>query len=247
MSESSVAVVLVTYYIRQASEAISLVDDLARKLDIKYSEIILIDNSGLISTRGLSNSNISVLAGTNQYWEFSGWLEGLAAAKGTAAQTLLLMNDSYQRNWELSKLSVMYLKAMYRSAQRGRVSAWLDNFSHFRRPRFSRRPNSRILFTPRESIDALYLSLSEAINLLRQKIDTEQPLFTNEEQARLTDWAATQPGRWAQETLTARNHRIFLEHHMLDRLPTGSVRWFPRTLPGSWAYALARRLFAERR
>lgn len=246
-AEGSIAIVLVTYYLQDADTAFALIEDFCRRSKQHCSCAVVVDNSGAMTHDIDSSGRRRVVAGDNSAWEFSGWLSGIENVRETDAQVVVLLNDSYRRNWSLSPLSLAYLNRMYRAAINGRVAGWVDNFSHLSPPRFSRRPNSRIVFVPSVALQALAFSLHQAIELLRELTKKGQPLFSEAEQTCLDRWAASQPGRWAPGTRPHRLQRIFLEHHMFDGLTPGLLKCFPGTWLESLIYAVGRRVLRERR
>ncbi len=241
------AVILVAYHLSDAGAAFALIHDFCQKLQKSCSHAVVVDNGGAMTTWVDNDGNRRVISGDNIAWEFSGWLCGMEAICGAEAPVVALINDSYGRNWSLSSLSLAYMRRMYRAACNGRVAAWLDNFSHLHQPRFSRRPNSRIVFVSAAALIPLSLSLHQAIRALRELTVAGNPLFTPAEQACLDRWTVSQPGRWAPQTLRNRAERIFLEHHMFDALEPGLLQCFPRTWLGSLVYGVGRRLLRERR
>lgn len=241
------AVILVAYHLSDADKAFALIEDFCQRMRMPYSSAIVVDNGGSMELRADIDGKHRVIRGDNSAWEFTGWLSGIDAMRGTTVPVVVLLNDSYGRNWSLSTLSLAYLRRMYRAALNGRVAGWLDNFSHFSSPRFSRRPNSRIVFVPAMTLQSLSLSLQQAIATLRVLKDEGRPLFTADEKACLDRWEASQPGRWAPQTLPHRTQRIFLEHHMFDGLPSGLLQCFPSTWLGSLVYGVLRRVLRERR
>lgn len=241
------AVILVAYHLNDADEAFALINDFCQKIHLKCSAAIVVDNGGRMKLHVDEGGGYRVIRGDNSAWEFTGWLAGISAMSGMNVPVVALLNDSYGRNWSVSPLSRAYLRRMYRAALNGRVAGWLDNFSHLRPPRFSRRPNSRLVFASGISLQSLALSLNQAISMLSVLREEGQPLFSVDEQACLDRWAASQPGRWAPETLPYRMQRIFLEHHMFDGLAPRLMQFFPSTWLESLTYGVMRRLLGERR
>lgn len=241
------AVILVAYHLSEADKAFALIDDFCLLMRLPYSMAIVVDNGGSMKLLADNDGRRRVIRGDNSAWEFTGWLKGMDAMRGTNVPVVALLNDSYGRNWSLSPLSLAYLRRMYRAARNGRVAGWLDNFSHLNPPRFSRRPNSRIVFVPANALQSLAFSLHQAIATLCVHKEEGRPLFSADEMACLDRWAASQPGRWAPQTLPYRMQRIFLEHHMFDGLAPGLLQLFPGTWLGSLVYGVIRRVLGERR
>jgi hypothetical protein len=245
--KASMIVVFVSYYVTDAKAAIMLVDDFCDKIGKTYSEAIIVDNSGCIESFDPVERRHRVVGGDNSAWEFSGWLRGIEELRSTSASVIVFLNDSYGRNWSVSLLSRFYLRRMCRAASDDRVAAWMDNFSYFRQPRFSRRPNSRVVFVSASSLISFSESLRGAICSLRERLIKGVPLFTENEQKCLDRWTASQCGRWSTGTLVHRTQRIFIEHHMFQDLDVRSLQFFPRTWLGSIVYGAVRRLLKERR
>lgn len=245
----AVGVILVTFYLRDATSALRLISNFCRSTGLACSHAAVVDNSGLLDANSDDTyQRYRVVEGDNRAWEFSGWLRGLAEVKHwNAPPVTVLLNDSFERNWSVTPLSRYQIRRMHATAVSGRVAAWLDNFSHLRPPRFSRRPNSRLVFLPTLDSGEVTASLEAAIVDLETRLTEGVPLFTNAEQSRIDHWIRSQPGRWASEAIPSRVHRIFLEHQMLNALPPGSIVWFPRTWFGSIIYGATRRLVGERR
>jgi hypothetical protein len=244
-----VIIILVTYYTHDIYAAKRLIDDFCYATELACIKALIVDNSGTLVSKSCDvGSDYLVIAGDNQFWEFSGWSLGLRmVGMWTKPPCIVMLNDSYGRNWSVSPLSRFFISRMYMACLGGQVAGWLDNFSHFRPPRFSRRPNSRILFVPTAAVPAVQTSINKAILLLQQRTSTKCPLFSPEEQNCIERWIASHRDRWDSKTLLTRVQRIFLEHRMLDSLPPGLVSWFPKTWLGSINYAILRRLIGERR
>lgn len=241
------AVILVAYHLSDAGAAFTLIHDFCQKVQKSCAYAVVVDNGGSMTKWVNNDGQYRVVKGDNSSWEFSGWLRGMEAISGAVAPVIALINDSYGRNWSLSYLSLAYISRMYCAAGNGCVAGWLDNFSFIQQPRFSRRPNSRIIFVSATALSQLSLSLHQAIRTLRELTAAGEPLFTPAEQACLDRWTASQPGRWAAQTLLYRTQRIFIEHHMFDALAPGLLRCFPRTWLGSLVYGVGRRILRERR
>lgn len=238
--------VLVTFYTRTAVELAALVAEFELAARIRFATVLVVDNSGHLA--GIqTDERTRVLGGTNSFQEFSGWLEGIGALEEEAGGRLTLLNDSYGRNWEISRASRPIIAAMYRDAARGRIAGWLDNFSHFGPPRFSRRPNSRVVVMPRDLAGIFAASLDRAMKRSTELAQAGQPLFDEASERRLRDWIGTQTGRWDESTLAGRWRRIFVEHHVFDGVPREKLSLRPRSYVGSLIYAAARHLAGERR
>lgn len=240
-------VILVAYHLREADKAFRLIDDFCQRMQMVCARAVVVDNGGVMKVCADNDESRQVISGDNSAWEFSGWLRGIGAVSVTNVPVVALLNDSYERNWSISPISLVYLRRMYEAARNGRVAVWLDNFSYLRRPRFSRRPNSRIVFVPSEALQSLSLSLKEAIKTLRMLVEERKAIFSTDEQACLDRWATSQSDRWAPQTMPYKMQRIFLEHHMFDRLAPGLLQYFPRAWFESLIYGIGRRVFRERR
>lgn len=243
--------VLVTYYLGTREEAAGLVEHFAADVGQPPSLVVVVDNSGKIEPGEvlLRGRRFRFVRGSNVAWEFSGWLEGMRTLGGAQATdgVLTLLNDSFRRNWHVSPVSLLLLRRMYRCASRGRVAGWQDNFSWWGRPRFARRPNSRIVVLPLASAGVLGASIERAIEACRARVEEGAPLFSVDERARLEEFFARAGARWPAETLPARLQRIFIEHHLYDAVPGRTLRLFPGTLVGGIVYAALRHLLRERR
>lgn len=240
--------ILVSYYAHSIDEIRRLVDCFDKEVGYEHQWLLVVDNAGVLPV-GMDHGRrrIEVVRGSNSAWEFSGWLEGLTQFQNGMATTITLLNDSYLRNWNLTAASRGLVRSMYKAAERGFIAGWMDNFSWFQRPLFSRRPNSRLVVVPNTGRDLMAYALAQAINRCRFLVEQAQPLFDEDEMTRLHVWFASQPRRWAPETLPTRLQRIFLEHHIFDSVPDTQLLLFPRTLVNSFLYAVSRRLFRERR
>lgn len=240
--------IFISYYGRSLDDVRRIIDQFDVDAGHVHHRALVIDNSGVLPIGvALSNRQLVVMHGSNSAWEFSGWLEGLAVADAWPITTITLLNDSYLRNWELTAASRGLVRLMYQAADQGRIAGWLDNFSWLQRPRFSRRPNSRLVVVPAADCALMMSSLQHAINRCRSLIEHSCALFDSNDMARLNAWMESQQGRWAPETLPTRLQRLFLEHHMFDGVPAGRLALFPKGRVGSLLYAASRRLFRERR
>ncbi|MDH4742993.1 hypothetical protein OMP43_03060 [Sphingomonas sp. CBMAI 2297] len=238
---------LVTYYTRSRAELGALLGDFQANAGIRFKRVLVIDNGGHLDEEAGDGGEdwLRIVRGSNAFQEFSGWLEGLRLLSGGGRLTLL--NDSYGRNWTISTASRPIVRAMYADARRGKIAGWLDNFSHFAPPRFSRCPNSRIVVLPLALAGTLADSLEAAIGRARKLVEEGEPLFDPHSQARLARWIESQDGRWNLADMSGRLQRIFVEHHLFDDVPRRSLSLRPRSYAGSLAYALLRRLARERR
>lgn len=243
-----VGIVLVTYYLQDTAAASRLIDDFCVASKLVCECAVIVDNHGALVGQTPTDGRFTVVAGDNSFWEFSGWIQGLLAARQWRKPVVtVLLNDSYGRNWEISAASRFVIRRMYAAALKGRVAGWLDNFSHLRRPRFSRRPNSRLVVVPTALVAALATSIKTATVNLTNHLRVGTRLFNDEDQQCIDRWMTSQRGRWDSKTLATRGRRIYLEHHMLDSLPPRTVVWFPRSWLGSLAYAAWRHASGERR
>lgn len=243
-----VGVILVTYYILDAPTALRLIDDFCAASRLVCDCAVIVDNNGALVGQTSSDSRFTIVAGDNTFWEFSGWLQGLIAARNWSKPAVTVMlNDSYTRNWGISAASRFVIRRMHAAALDGRVAGWLDNFSHLRRPRFSRRPNSRLVVLPTSATGLLAASIEAAIRSLTNHLRDGNSLFSAEEQPCIDRWMASQGGRWDSKGIATRSRRIYLEHHILDSLPPRAVVWFPLSWLGSIAYAAWRHACRERR
>jgi len=242
--------VLVSYYLRSVAAVRELLDAFDADVERHHGQVLVIDNAGVLPVGAVVDDRrkIFVVRGSNQWWEFSGWLEGLGLVKDwPSSMVLTLLNDSYARNWTITSASRPIIFSMYDAAEKGRIACWLDNFSLFRRPVFSRRLNSRLLLVPAQWRDIVAQSLTDAIHHCSSRHGEPTVLFTAAELSRLRAWMSSQANRWDPKTLPSRLQRIFLEHHMLDSVPQELVAAEPATYVGTLVYAIGRRLLSERR
>lgn len=241
--------ILVTYYVRTLDEMRRLLDAFETATNLRHQHVLVVDNSGSLQVGKVSGDRfIQVTHGSNTTWEFSGWLEGLnQISDWRNIATITLLNDSYQRNWTVTSASRHLVRSMYEAADRGLIAGWLENFTWFRRPRFNRRPNSRLIVIPRTQRLLMSASIQAAIDHCQNILNSGTELFDKDEKARLQEWIASQPGRWAPTTMPARLQRIYLEHHLFDGIPTDHLALFPRTRVDSLIYSILRRIYDERR
>jgi len=241
--------ILVTYYVCTLDEIRRLLDAFETSTNLRHDRVLVIDNAGTLNSgSAMGRQTIEVVRGSNTAWEFSGWLEGLSRISDWRnIATITLLNDSFQRNWTVTSASRHLIRSMYKAADRGLIAGWLDNFSWFRRPRFSRRTNSRLVVVPREELSLISTSLETTIDRCRAIVRRSGDLFDADDAARLQEWVASQSGRWAPETLPTRLQRIFLEHHLFESIPAGHLALFPKSYISSMLYAVARRWFREAR
>lgn len=240
--------IIVSYYLRTLDDILQVVEHFNSDVGYLHHKVLIVDNAAALPVgKLLGERSIEIIRGSNRVWEFSGWLEGLESVGWWAVTTTTLLNDSYLRNWNFTTASRGIVRSMYKAADSGFITGWLDNFSWFQRPRFSRRPNSRLMIIPNASKASIADSLRQAIELSQNLVDQGLPLFDKDEMARLQVWLASQSERWAPATIPSRLQRIFLEHHMFDRVPVSQLTLFPRTIVNSLLYSVLRRLFRERR
>lgn len=240
--------ILVSYYGRSVNDARRVVDQFESDVGHVHRRVLVIDNARVLPIgTAFSDRQFDITHGSNGAWEFSGWLEGLNLARIWPVSTTTLLNDSYLRNWRLTTASRGLVRSMYSAADKDKITGWVDNFSWLQRPRFSRRTNSRLVVVPATGNGLMTQSLQIAINRCRSLTENNGALFPVDEMARLDAWIASQPNRWAPETLPTRLQRIFLEHHLFDGVAARHVAFFPKSRLSSVLYAVFRRLFQERR
>jgi len=243
--------VLVTYYLRTRAEVAGLVEQFAAEVGQSFRLIVAVDNCRVINQGDvlIDGREYRFLHGSNTAWEFSGWLGGMHTIVGAEARpgTLTLLNDSFRRNWQVSPISRLLIRRMYRCAARGRVAGWQDNFSWWGRPRFARRPNSRIAVLPLAHAGVLATSIERAVQECRTHVERGTPLFSADEQARLDEFFARAGARWPTGMIPTRLQRIFIEHHLYDAVPAHMLQLFPGTTAGGIVYAILRHLMRERR
>lgn len=241
--------VLVSYYQDTIEGIEQLVASFEAETGFVHRRVIVIDNSGKLTSQGIGEvGRFAVHKGSNTYWEFSGWVEGMQIAWSQDEPALItLLNDSFARNWTITEASRGVIAAMYGAAQQGKVAGWHDNFSWLRRPYFSSRPNSRVVMCGRASASQLQGSIQAAINLYAQRYVAGEPLFSSDETYILQRWVESQPGRWPKDALDSRLARIFIEHHIFDAVDAAQLESFPRGLVGRLIYSLKRRKLQERR
>lgn len=241
--------ILVTYYARTNDETQRLLDAFDEDSNERHDRVLVVDNAGTLQSGRMPGERfVKVMHGSNTAWEFSGWLEGLNQISAWQdVATITLLNDSYQRNWAITSASRYLVRSMYQAADQGSIAGWVDNFSWFRRPRFSRRPNSRLVVVPAKERSLIYTSLQTAINRCRAIVKCGDELFKPDEAARLQEWITSQSGRWAPETLPERLQRIYLEHNLYNGIPPERLAVFPDTRIGGLIYAVLRRIYNERR
>lgn len=232
-------VILVAYYAQTIPDIVTLIDDFARSSGIAVVGIRAIDNGGALPKGRFGT--IEILPGDNAFWEFSGWSAGLSNLDTGQEDLLVLLNDSYRRNWTIRWPGRRILQAMCRAARHGRISGWLDNFS-----RTQRRINSRIVLLPVTLAPILQKSIDSAIQACRTRQAANEPLFDAQSQMRLEQWMIAQGDRWANGGST-RLPRIFVEHHLFDTIPARMLALYPRTWLGSQIYGIARKMAGERR
>lgn len=239
--------ILVTYYTQNLKELIELLDDYDLSTRRRHANVLVIDNAAKLAT-GLHRSvdrAIKVVHGTNEAWEFSAWAQGLQDEQYGTIGTLTLLNDTFGRNWNITFASRSLIHRMYRAAQGGKVAGWVDTFS--RMPQFARRPNSRLVVLASEQRAVMAASVVDAIKRCQRHIELRQPLFSRVEEAQIRKWTALQAGRWGPKAVETRLQRMFIEHHLFDRVPPKLLSLFPETAAGTLVYGLVRRLVRERR
>lgn len=248
-NNSNFVLVLVSYYQDTIEGIEHLVASFEAETGFVHDCVIVIDNSGKLTSLGIGEvGRFVVRKGSNTYWEFSGWVEGMQLAASKDAPALItLLNDSYARNWTITQASRGILAAMYRTAQQGKVAGWRDNFSLFRKPYFSSRPNSRVVMCGQPLASQLQGSIQDAIDQYAQRHASGAALFSRDETDVLERWVKSQPGRWPKSALESRLARIFIEHHVFDAIDPHQLESFPRRLVGRLVYSLKRRKFQERR
>ncbi|AOG01197.1 hypothetical protein BSY18_3073 [Blastomonas sp. RAC04] len=246
---SSFVLVLVSYYQDTIHGIEQLVASFEAETGFVHDSVIVIDNSGKLTQQGISNvGRFSVHKGSNTYWEFSGWVEGMVLAGTLGAPRLItLLNDSYARNWTITEASRGIIAGMYSAAQKGKVAGWRDNFSFLRKPYFSSRPNSRVVICGQAMAGQLQASIQHAIDQYAERHASGAALFSPDEENILERWVKSQPGRWPKDALQSRLARIFIEHHVFDGIELRNLESFPCGLVGRLVYSLKRRKFQERR
>lgn len=233
--------ILVAYYIKSIEEINSLVIDFQHASGIKISSVNIVDNGGNLPLGNVS-ACLSIVSGSNSFWEFSGWLAGLNAMSPQASDIIILLNDSYGRNWTIKWPGRYVIRLMAKDALSGKIASWLDNFT-----RWTRRINSRIVIFPSHQFEIVKSSLQDAISACMERQALGTPLHDEATTDRLTKWMTTQDGRWNAASRASRMPRIFIEHHLLDSAPTNLIAYRPRSWIGSQFYGLARKLAGERR
>jgi hypothetical protein len=242
--------ILVTYYLQSPDAIQTVVRDFGQHTGHSASRVIVVDNAKRLDRGSFryDGSDFTVLHGSNRFWEFSGWIEGLETAERTNSSGVIgLLNDSYQKNWEFTDISRWQARRMLKAARAGQIAAWRDNFSWLKAPILSTRINSRFLFTPHQLTDQLRVSILAAIGELDRRVRSGRSLFSTDESARLAEWFAKNQSRWDSGSLEQRRHRVFIEHHLLDSVSPAQVSFFPRSTAESVAYAALRHLLGERR
>jgi len=233
--------VLVAYY-SQSIEAVSrLVEDFEKRSRISIDAVIVVDNGGGIAQADHSG-RFKIVAGDNEFWEFSGWIAGLDHADPSAPGILVLLNDSYKKNWSIKSPGRGVISKMARCAAGGHIAGWLDNFS-----RFSRRPNSRLIVSDNSLRDALRESIRGSVRQYQSRLRGGEPLFDKRAERILERWMRSQHGRWTGTSAKTRWARIFIEHHVFDGVAPGNLIFYPSTWLGSQIYGVTRKLVGERR
>ncbi len=232
-------IILVAYYGQTIPDIVTLIDDFSRSSGIAVGSVLAIDNGGGLP-KGRHGA-IEILPGDNAFGEFSGWSAGLSKVDAGPEQLLILLNDSYRRNWTIRWPGRVVLGLMRRAARHGRIAGWLDNFS-----RTQRRVNSRIVLLPAALAPTLRGSIDAAIEAYRIRKAANEPLFDVQSQMRLDRWMMAQGDRWATGG-SMRLPRIFVEHHLFDAIPSRMLALYPRTWLGSQIYGIARKVARERR
>jgi len=233
--------VLVAYYVQSLEGIVALVADFERASGVVADAILIVDNGGNVPV-GRRGDRIEVVAGANDFWEFSGWLAGLDQLGPGDAGITILLNDSYRRNWTIEWPGRHILSAMIADARKGRIAGWLDNFT-----RTSRRVNSRIVVMPTVLVPIMRGSIASAIRICCERQTSRDPLFDPAATAQLDRWMQKQDGRWNEVSAASRRPRIFVEHHIFDAVPTALLSLRPRTWIGSQIYGITRKLVGERR
>lgn len=237
----TIQLVLIAYYIQSLDAIEALVVDFEQASRLKIDAVVVVDNGGSLPA-GADGNRIEVVAGVNDFWEFSGWLAGLKHIRPDDGGLTILLNDSYRRNWTIKWPGLRNLSLMVADARKGRIAGCLDNFT-----RTSRRVNSRIVVSPTALIPVLQSSIAAAIRICRERQANGEPLCDPATTAQLNYWMKGQDGRWNEASAASRWPRIFVEHHLFDAVPAGRVSLRPRTWLGSQVYGVARKLVGERR
>lgn len=236
-----VQLILVAYYTQSVDGIIGLVGDFERASRLKIDTVVVINNGGGLPN-GQADYRIEIVAGANDFWEFSGWLTGLGHARIDDGGLTILLNDSYRRNWTIKWPGRHILSSMVSDASKGRIAGWLDNFT-----RTSRRINSRVIVMPTVLVPALQASMAAAIRACDERQENAEPLFAPADAAQLSRWMQRQDGRWNEASAASRWPRIFVEHHLFDAIPRRLLSLRPRTWLGSQIYGIARKLVGELR
>ena len=234
---------------RSTYELECLVDSFDRSARVTHQGILVIDNSGVLPVGvSLGKREMKIVHSPNKFWEFSAMLQGLEDLGSLPASGVLtILNDSFQRNWIITGASRRYVEAMYRAASLGNIAGWLDNFSLIRPPRFSRRPNSRLIVVANSMRSTMAASLARAITRFDEIRNAGGVLFDSDERDRIRAWFSSQGDRWGSAASAVRLGRVFIEHHMFDEVPRDRLCLFPRTYAETLFYGAARRLLGERR
>lgn len=242
-------VILVAYHASDYETVLRLLEEFKFQTGFNWQYAIVVDNRRVLKPGKLPNNlSVEVIQGTNTFWEFSGWDQGLRhAAKWPESGVIALLNDSFVRNWTVTRASHPYIQMMQAAAAAGFIAAWRDSFSILRPPYFSRRTNSRLAFLHTQHCVVMADSIESAIEVAQQHFNSGKALFTAAELAVLSRWERSQPGRWPVASMPDRRTRIFLEHHLFDTVPVRLMQWFPGSLMSSLRYSLLRRMHGERR
>lgn len=233
--------IMVAYYIKSIEEVNALISDFEHASHIKIRSVIIVDNGGNLPM-GNPSASMTIVPGSNSFWEFSGWLAGLNAMNPQPSDIIILLNDSYGRNWTIKWPGRYFIRLMMKDAIHGKIASWLDNFT-----RFTRKINSRIVIFPSHQFNNVKFSLQNAISICMERQEQGSPLHDEATTDRLNKWMTTQGGRWNAASSSSRMPRIFVEHHLFDLIPRNLIAYRPRSWIGSQFYGVARKLAGERR
>lgn len=249
---SRVSLIYVVWYSSRLSDVKLAIFELGLKLDVCFSNVVVVDNSGSIEM-DCPEESIHCVEGTNTFWEFSGYFEGLEylSTITNPYDVALVLNDSYGKNWDLFWGTKMLMKRMLRDAvEKSAVCFCQDIFRHkVNITQVERTVNSRIFCLPVSSVStfgSFLRSLCEAKFFdLNERLHNIYADHNNI----VERWINMSHKRWTASVLQSVKFRIAIEHSIifLNSVPGQSLRLYPKSPIGSYTLSLIGKIFGERR
>ncbi len=249
---TKILIVYVCYYDKDMEVIATKVRCISKELCLNIDSLLVVNNSGSVLAHTLPDEFESTITDSdNKYWEFSAYLKGLNSVPSSFQGKIVVMNDTFLRNWNITLASRSLLRSLVELEEKKAVGVWKDAVRWPWNGGFQSCVNSRLFVVNSEFLRMAVLSIEASIARASSYSFGERSSYLSktlgESRLRLMHLEVIAGVRWRNQAFEDRVSRIYLEHTIFESIEKDLLKVVPNGVVPALFYSTLKRVFRERR